>query len=59
MGAARDIVLLNAAAVLWLCGRAGDFLDAARLAGQAIDCGAAAELLQRLVERTNRSSGTI
>lgn len=53
-GPARDLVLLNSAAALWLAGRAGTLSDAAGLAAEAIDRRAAADLLARLVERTNR-----
>ena len=49
-GPGRDMVVLNAAAVLWASGRA-DSLPAARaLAEQAIDSGAAAATLARLAE---------
>jgi anthranilate phosphoribosyltransferase len=47
-GPAREIVVLNAAAVLWAAGRAGDPAAAARLAADAIDSGAAATTLARL-----------
>ncbi|HVC97745.1 MAG TPA: anthranilate phosphoribosyltransferase [Pirellulales bacterium] len=52
-GPARDIVLLNAAAALWIAGRAERPAAAADLAAQAIDSGAARDLLARLVERSN------
>jgi anthranilate phosphoribosyltransferase len=51
-GPARDIVLANAAAALWISGRAETLPHGVELAGQAIDCGAASILLQRLSERT-------
>ena len=54
-GPAHDIVVVNAAAVLWLVGKAGSLSAAARQAAEAIDSGAAAALLERLVKRTNRS----
>lgn len=53
-GPARDIVILNAAAALWTVRRADTLEQAARLAAEAIDSGAARDLLARLVERTNR-----
>ena len=53
-GAARDIVVANAAAALWTVGKAETTRDAARLAAEAIDSGAAADLLARLVECSNR-----
>ena len=52
-GPARDIVVLNAAAALWIAGLADQPLAAAQLAAQAIDTGAARDLLARLVERTS------
>jgi anthranilate phosphoribosyltransferase len=51
-GAARDIVILNAAAALYAAGKTFDLREAAALAADAIDRAAAAELLERLVERT-------
>ncbi len=53
-GPARDIVLLNAAAALWIADRAATLSECVKLAAEAIDSGACAELLGRLVERTNR-----
>jgi anthranilate phosphoribosyltransferase len=54
-GPARDIVVLNAAAALWTAGEAAEPRGAAQLAGNAIDGGAAAELLARLVELTSQA----
>ncbi len=51
--AARDIVVLNAAAALWTAGKAAEPRACAELASAAIDSGAAAELLQRLVTLSN------
>lgn len=48
-GPARDIVVLNAAAGLIAAGRSASARDAAQLATEAIDGGAAADLLERLV----------
>jgi anthranilate phosphoribosyltransferase len=53
-GPARELVLLNAAAALWLAGRAATLPDAVAQAAEAIDRQAARDLLARLVERTNR-----
>jgi anthranilate phosphoribosyltransferase len=53
-GPARDIVVLNAAAALIAAGKSVQPHDAAREAGEAIDRGAAAQLLERLVERSGR-----
>jgi anthranilate phosphoribosyltransferase len=44
-GAARDVVILNAAAGLHVAGREQSFVQAARLAAEAIDSGAAARKL--------------
>lgn len=51
-GPARDVVVLNAAAALWVAGRAESPAACARLAAEAIDSGAAETLLARLAERT-------
>ncbi len=47
-GPARDIVLANAATALWLVGQAPDLKSGITLAANAIDTGAAKELLARL-----------
>lgn len=52
-GPARELVVANAAAALWTAGRADSTLAAAAAARNAIDTGAARELLSRLVEKTN------
>ena len=46
---ARDVVLLNAAAVLWAAGRAADLPEARMLAEQAIDSKKAVQVLDSLV----------
>jgi anthranilate phosphoribosyltransferase len=51
-GPARDVVLFNAAAALVVCGRAPDLRDGLAQAGRAVDDGAAARLLGRVVEAT-------
>lgn len=53
-GPAREIVLLNAGAALWLAGRAPAPQAAAAMAAAAIDSGAARELLAQLVERSRQ-----
>lgn len=53
-GAPRDIVVANAAAALWTVGRDDCLVECARLAAEAVDGGAASDLLARLVERTNQ-----
>ena len=52
-GAARDIVLLNAGAAVFIAGRADDLQHGVRTAAEAIDSGAAARVLVRLVEASN------
>lgn len=47
-GARRDVVVMNAAAVLVVAGLAGDFLEGAALAARTIDSGAVVGLLGRL-----------
>jgi anthranilate phosphoribosyltransferase len=44
-GAARDVVILNAAAALFVAGRATDVGDGIALAAESIDSGAAAEVV--------------
>lgn len=51
-GPARDIIVINAAAALWLVGKADSLPSAAALADAALRSGAAAQLLERLIERT-------
>ena len=53
--AARDLVIINAAAALHLAGIAPDLCYAASLARQSIDSGHAALKLDALVRETNRS----
>ncbi|HTM56372.1 MAG TPA: anthranilate phosphoribosyltransferase [Pirellulales bacterium] len=52
-GPARDVVLINAAAALWVAGKAETLLECVDLAATAIDLGAASELLKRLAHLTN------
>jgi len=51
-GAPRDIVVLNAAAALWTAGKSASVAECARLASEAIDSGAARQLLAQLAEKT-------
>ena len=53
-GPARDIVLANAAAALWIAGVADTLAAGARAAALAIDSRAAEDLLARLVELSHR-----
>lgn len=50
----RDIVQMNAAAALVIADRCTDMTDGMRIAGQALDSGAATDVLDRLVQFTNR-----
>ncbi|MGZ4123053.1 MAG: anthranilate phosphoribosyltransferase [Tumebacillaceae bacterium] len=52
LGAPRDIVLINAAATLYVAGRAVSIADGVKLASEAIDSGRALATLERLVEVT-------
>lgn len=52
-GPAREIVVANAAAALWVAGTAKLLSEGAALAQQAIGSGAARELLERLIQVTN------
>lgn len=50
---ARDLVVINAAAGLFVGGLAADFVAARQLAEESIDCGAASAKLDQLVKATN------
>jgi len=56
-GPERDIVLLNAAAALWVAGRADGIAPGLRTAAEAIDSGKAADVLANLIAFT-RSTKT-
>jgi len=51
----RDLVVINAAAALYLAGVTNDFQNAAALARESIDNGHAASKLEALIGETNRS----
>jgi len=51
----RDLVVINAAAALYLAGVANDFQNAAAVARESIDNGQAASKLEALIRETNRS----
>jgi anthranilate phosphoribosyltransferase len=55
-GALRDIVLLNAGAALLVAGRVEDLADGIERAARSLDSGAARQVLDALVARTNPSS---
>ena len=50
---ARDVVLLNSGAALYVSGRAATIQDGMRLAAESIDSGKARQKLEQLVELTN------
>ena len=56
-GPARDVVVLNAGAAILAAGGADDLASAVAKAGEAIDSGAAAAIVARLVELTGELSG--
>lgn len=51
-GPARDIVVVNAAAALWTAGKSTDLGECGARAAEAIDSGAARQLLDRLIAQT-------
>jgi anthranilate phosphoribosyltransferase len=53
--AARDLVVINAAAALYLADVANDFQNATAMARESIDSGKAASKLEALIRETNRS----
>src|SRR5919112_2545977 len=56
-GAARDVILLNAAAAVYVSGRAKALEEGVRLAGESIASGAATEALKNFVRATRRLAG--
>jgi len=55
-GVHRDIVLVNAAAALWVAGRAANLRAGMIIAGESIDSGSAARKLDQLVHSHSHSS---
>jgi anthranilate phosphoribosyltransferase len=55
LAAARDLVIINAAAALHLAGVATDLRQATNIARESIDSGRAASKLDALIRETNRS----
>ena len=53
--AVRDLVVINAAAALYLADTANDFQNATAIARESIDSGEAASKLEALIRETNRS----
>ena len=54
LAAARDLVVINAAAALYLADVANDFQNATAMARESIDRGNAASKLEALIRETNR-----
>ena len=52
---ARVLVVINAAAALFVGGKANDLKEATKLAENSLDSGAAASKLKQLIESTNRN----
>ena len=52
-GPARDVVLLNSGAAIYVSGRAANLQDGIRFAAESIDSGKARQKLQQLAELTN------
>ncbi len=55
-GAARDVVVLNAAAALFITGRAGALRDGVQRATEAIDSGAATRVLENMARYSRAGS---
>jgi len=56
-GAKRDVVLLNAAASLWVDGKANSIKEGIEIAKEAIDSGKAIKHLERIIEISRKLSG--
>jgi anthranilate phosphoribosyltransferase len=56
-GPARDVVLLNAGAAIYVGGQAEDLAAGVERASRAIDSGATARLLEQVIEKTGEAAG--
>jgi anthranilate phosphoribosyltransferase len=56
-GAAREVILLNAGAAVYVSGKAKTLEEGVRLAGESIESGAATEALDDFVRATRRLAG--
>jgi len=56
-GPARDVSLLNAGAAIYVAGAASDLADGVTRASEAVDSGAARDVLDRLISRSRELSG--
>ena len=57
VGPARDVSVLNAGAAIYVAGTAADLQEGLAKAAEAIDSGAARDVLGRLVARSRELSG--
>ncbi|MDP9425103.1 MAG: anthranilate phosphoribosyltransferase [Actinomycetota bacterium] len=57
-GAARDVVLANAGAAIYVSGQTGSLREGVRLAGESISTGAASKALAAFVRATRRAKET-
>jgi anthranilate phosphoribosyltransferase len=55
-GTEHSLAVLNAGAAIYVAGRAASIEEGARRAEEAIDSGAAREVLDRWIERTGRAA---
>jgi len=55
-GAKRDMVVMNAAAVIYLAGKAGDLKEALQIAQESIDSGRAKGVLDQIIKITNEAA---
>jgi anthranilate phosphoribosyltransferase len=58
-GAARDTVVFNAAAALYVSGVAATLVDGRRLAEESIDSGKASDVLQKLITASTAAAGRL
>ena len=56
-GPARDVSVMNAGAAIYVAGAAADLQEGVAKAQEAIDSGAARDVLERLVARSRELSG--
>ncbi len=56
-GPARDVILLNAGAAIYVGGQAGDLAGGVEKAREAVDSGAASRVLEQLIEESGEPAG--
>jgi anthranilate phosphoribosyltransferase len=57
LGAARDVIVLNAGAAIYVAGKASSIEEGVRLAGNSLESGAALAALERFVRTSRRLAG--